>query len=71
MTTLIASACGERGVPVLYTSTSEIYGDWGEAICFDDRHQRLRLPHNLYGLSKRWGEEVLALYARTRSGNAV
>lgn len=64
MTTLVAKACGERGIPVLYSSTSEVYGDQGDRVCYElERLTRPRLPHNLYGLSKRWGEEVLELYA--------
>lgn len=60
-TTLLGQAAGELGVRVLYTSTSEIYGDHGN----DDVHEDSpwSLPGNLYGLSKRWGEESLALYA--------
>lgn len=61
MTALVARACGEAGVPVLYSSTSEVYGDQGQEVCHED--SRMLLPHNLYGLSKRWGEEVLRLYA--------
>jgi nucleoside-diphosphate-sugar epimerase len=61
MTTLVAYGCGLAGIPLMYTSTSEIYGDHGDDICFED--SPWRLPHNLYGLSKRWGEEAAALYA--------
>lgn len=61
MTTLVAQACGKHRIPVLYASTSEVYGDQGAATCHEDGP--LRLPANLYGLSKRWGEEVLRLYA--------
>jgi nucleoside-diphosphate-sugar epimerase len=60
-TALVARACGEAGVPVLYTSTSEVYGDLGEEVARE--FGRMELPHNLYGVSKRWGEEVLMLYA--------
>jgi UDP-glucuronate decarboxylase len=62
MTTLVANACGERGIPVLYASTSEVYGDRGEEVCHED-DPLTTLPHNLYGLSKRWGEDALRLYA--------
>lgn len=60
-TTLIASACGRLGVPVLYASTSEVYGDQGEEVLREE--SPWLLPHNLYGLTKRWGEEALELYA--------
>lgn len=61
MTTLIAHACGQAGVPVLYASTSEVYGDQRGEICREST--RCVEPKNLYGLSKRWGEEALFLYA--------
>jgi nucleoside-diphosphate-sugar epimerase len=63
MTTVLAQACGQRGVRVLYSSSSEVYGDHGGFTC--NEATRCLLPHNLYGLSKRWGEEVLRLYAPT------
>jgi nucleoside-diphosphate-sugar epimerase len=62
MTTLVAKVCGENSIPVLYSSTSEVYGDCGNKLCFEGQPP-IRIPHNLYGLSKRWGEEVLRLYA--------
>lgn len=61
MTALIARVCGEANIPVTYVSTSEIYGDQGEETCYEYGVQYL--PHNLYGLSKRWGEEACQLYA--------
>lgn len=61
LTTLVAQECGSRGIPVLYASSSEVYGDQGAAVCDEDGP--LVLPHNLYGLTKRWGEEALRLYA--------
>ena len=61
MTTLLAYECGQRDIPILYTSTSEVYGDQGTATCYEDG--RLFPSHNLYGLSKGWGEDALRLYA--------
>ena len=70
VTALIAQACGEANVRLLYASTSEIYGDGGDKnwnedhfAVSDDYRSHAYLPHNLYGLSKRWGEEVCRLYA--------
>ncbi len=62
MTTLVAASCGKHGVPLTYASTSEVYGDQQHALC-DEVLGPFALPHNLYGLSKRWGEEVCQLYA--------
>ena len=69
MTANVARACGDRRVRLVYASTSEVYGDRGDDICLEhdlydaDRYWNPVLPHNLYGLSKRWGEEVCRLYA--------
>lgn len=64
MTALLARACGERGVPVLYASSSEVYGDRGSYNCYEAG--TCAEPHNAYGLSKRQGEEWLRLYAPER-----
>jgi nucleoside-diphosphate-sugar epimerase len=62
MTANVAKACGERGVRLMYASTSEVYGDRGEHVCLEDE-PFVGVPHNIYGLSKRWGEEACRLYA--------
>lgn len=62
MTAHIARACGDRGVRLVYASTSEIYGDNGAASC-DELEGPFALPHNAYGLTKRQGEEFCRLYA--------
>ncbi len=59
-TTEIAAACAQRGIPVLYTSSSEVYGDHGLGTITEE--SELRMPTTIYGLSKRWGEEALRLY---------
>lgn len=61
MTALVAKSCGERGIRLVYASTSEVYGDGAESTW--EEAATMNLPHNLYGLSKRWGEEVSRLYA--------
>lgn len=58
-TTELAEAC--QGIPVLYTSSSEVYGDHGTATITEDSD--LRIPTTIYGLSKRWGEEAFQLYS--------
>lgn len=59
-TTELAAVCAELGIPVLYTSSSEVYGDHGTDRITED--SELRMPTTIYGLSKRWGEEALQLY---------
>jgi dTDP-glucose 4,6-dehydratase len=61
MTANVAKACSERGVRLMYASTSEVYGDRGEHVCLEDE-PFVGVPHNIYGLSKRWGEEACRLY---------
>jgi len=56
----VAQACAKYGVRLVYGSTSEAFGDNGER-SVDEREHGV-LPHNLYGLSKRWGEEAARLY---------
>jgi dTDP-glucose 4,6-dehydratase len=60
-TTLLARDCGELEIRLAYASTSEVYGDRGEQVCAEADALSV-LPHNLYGLSKRWGEEACHLY---------
>ena len=62
MTANVAQACGEYGCRLVYASTSEVYGDCGE-LTVHEAGLGASQPTNLYGLSKRWGEEVCRLYA--------
>jgi nucleoside-diphosphate-sugar epimerase len=62
MTALVAQQCGHHGIRLAYASTSEVYGDNGEALC-DEIEGPFTLPHNLYGISKLFGEDVCAHYA--------
>lgn len=61
VTALVAQACGDEDIRLVYASTSEIYGDCGNTMAFEAMTPRL--PHNAYGLSKRHGEEYCHLYA--------
>jgi len=73
LTALLARECAERGVRFVYVSSSEVYGPavmWATEtspcyFCGDGQvgYFADHLPHNLYGLSKRWGEEAARLYA--------
>jgi dTDP-glucose 4,6-dehydratase len=62
MTVHVAQACAERGIRLAYASTSEVYGD-GASHTWEEEELGQTLPHNLYGLTKRWGEDACRLYA--------
>jgi len=62
MTALVAQACGVRGIRLAYASTSEVYGDNGEVLC-DEYDGPFTLPHNVYGISKQFGENICEHYA--------
>lgn len=62
MTALVAQACGAHNIRLAYASTSEVYGDNGEEIC-DEHDGPFSFPHNLYGISKWFGEKVCEHYA--------
>jgi nucleoside-diphosphate-sugar epimerase len=59
-TTELAAVCAEQDIPVLYTSSSEVYGDHGQETITEE--SELRTPTTIYGLSKLWGEQALNLY---------
>jgi nucleoside-diphosphate-sugar epimerase len=61
MTTIVAKACSDLDIRLVYVSTSEVYGDQGEQTCYEEGE--LVLSHNLYGVTKFWGEQVAALYS--------
>jgi dTDP-glucose 4,6-dehydratase len=62
MTALVAQQCGHYGIRLAYASTSEIYGDQAEALC-DEYEGPFSLPHNVYGISKGFGEKTCEHYA--------
>ena len=62
MTALVAQACGQHSIRMVYASTSEIYGDNGTALC-DEYEGPFSLPHNVYGISKHFGESLCHHYA--------
>jgi nucleoside-diphosphate-sugar epimerase len=59
-TALWAKACADRDIHFVYTSTSEAYGDMHGLDA--EEYGEMNLPYNLYGLTKRWGEEAARLY---------
>ncbi|GIV03712.1 MAG: epimerase [Fimbriimonadales bacterium] len=62
ITALVAKQCGKHQMRLAYASTSEVYGDNNETVC-DEIAGPFRLPHNLYGISKLFGEDVCRHYA--------
>lgn len=60
-TARVALACTQHNARMVYCSTSEIYGDQGDDMCWEGGPEVV--PHGIYGLSKRWGEEAARLYA--------
>ena len=61
ITALVAQACAQHEIRLAYASTSEVYGDNGSRIC-DEEDGPWTLPHNLYGISKKMGEDVCRHY---------
>lgn len=61
ITALVARACGLHGIRMVYASTSEVYGDNGETVC-DEYEGPFALPHNVYGISKFFGEDLVEHY---------
>ena len=62
ITALVAQACGIRSIRLAYASTSEVYGDNGEETC-DEYEGPFTLAHNVYGISKKFGEDLCEHYA--------
>lgn len=57
----VATACAKHDARLVYTSTSEVYGDQGEHTCLES--DPLVISHNLYGATKYWAEQAAQLYA--------
>jgi len=62
MTAELARDCGEAGIRLLYASSSEVYGLAASRSGPVGEDVALR-PLNMYGLSKKWGEEACRVYA--------
>jgi nucleoside-diphosphate-sugar epimerase len=60
----VAKACAYEGVPLVYVSTSEVYGDYGNTL-IDESCVLLDGPETsgVYALTKRWGEDICLTYA--------
>lgn len=62
MTAELARDCESRGIRLLFSSSSEVYGESANSAVMNPETSLLR-PLNMYGLSKKWGEEACRLYA--------
>jgi nucleoside-diphosphate-sugar epimerase len=62
MTASIARACSWIESRLVYTSTSEVYGDYGDEMCHEFTPQTGKTT-GVYALSKRMAEEMCRLYA--------
>jgi UDP-glucuronate decarboxylase len=62
MTLRVAKACNKHGAKLIHTSTSEVYGDHGNAV-IDEDAPLIGKPTGIYAISKRWSEDVAREYA--------
>lgn len=70
LTAELARECHRRGIRFVYTSSSEVYGRAKDSIRSKHQHmERSRYawedatkPLNMYGLTKKWGEEATRMY---------
>lgn len=62
MTMRVAKACAKYGVKLIHTSTSEVYGDMGDAVLDEDTPLTGKAT-GVYAISKRWSEEAAREYA--------
>ena len=61
MTYNVASMCRKYNAELIYTSTSEVYGEHGEDTC-DELAPLTATPTGMYALTKRWSEDVAKQY---------
>jgi nucleoside-diphosphate-sugar epimerase len=61
LTAALARDCAQRDIRLMYVSSSEVYGTWPSYRGPLDGTSPLG-PLNMYGLSKKWGEEAARLY---------
>ncbi len=62
MTALVAKACAKHGAKLIHTSTSEVYGEHGDAMIGEDE-PLIAKPTGIYAISKRWSEDAAKEYA--------
>lgn len=59
----VAQACAENAVPLVYCSTSEVYGDWGRNVIYEDDEPLAGSLSGMYAITKLAGEHVAQTYA--------
>ncbi len=62
MTLRVAKACSHNRARLIHTSTSEVYGEYGDQI-IDEDAPLIGKPTGIYAISKRWSEDVAREYA--------
>jgi nucleoside-diphosphate-sugar epimerase len=62
MTLRVAKACAANGVRLIHTSTSEVYGDFGDRL-ISETDPLIGTPTGIYAISKRWSEDAAKEYA--------
>lgn len=62
MTLRVAKACAKYGARLMHTSTSEVYGDYGDKL-IDEDAPLVGKCSGIYAISKRWSEDAAAEYA--------
>lgn len=62
MTLRVAQATAKYGAKLMHTSTSEVYGDYGDEL-IDEDAPLIGKPSGIYSLSKRWSEDAAREYA--------
>jgi UDP-glucuronate decarboxylase len=67
LTAQLARDCAAAGIRLMFMSSSEVYGETANhRTCYTDARHGLVAPLqplNMYGMSKKWGEEAAARYA--------
>lgn len=61
MTYNVATMCARYGASLVHTSTSEVYGEHGNATCTED-DPLTATPTGMYAMTKRWSEDVVSGY---------
>ena len=61
MTLNVAQSCRKWDAELIYTSTSEVYGEHGDEMC-DELAPLTATPTGMYALTKRWSEDVAKQY---------